>query len=211
MDDKKRKAEALLDAIGEIEDSYLAEAVAYRKRRKTLSRLLIIAATLVLSMAILLSTVIGASIVGIFLIENAPPQNGEDQEEEYMGDKLSFLMAGLSDSNKFTFCESEKDIPYANGSAYVVWQYEGEDGYYLSDELSGSEVDKLKSHIGRGKQVGEGSPTLKCKVWLLLGDGRVISPYLKASAGNISNAVFDYEAEITPDDALVDQISDILS
>lgn len=211
MDDKKIKAEALLDAIGEIDDSYLVGAVAYKKRRRSLAKVLVIAATLILTMAILFSTVIGASVVGLFMLLNDPPQNSEEQDEQPMDDKLSFLMVGLSDSSRFTFCESERDIPYANGNAYIVWQYEGEDGYYMSDELSGSEVDALKSRIGRGKQVGDGSPTLRCKVWLLLEDGRVISPYLKASAGNTSNAIFDYEAEIIPDDALVDQISDILS
>ena len=34
MDEKRRKAEALLDAIGEIDDSYLQEAISYKKRRR---------------------------------------------------------------------------------------------------------------------------------------------------------------------------------
>ena len=219
MDEKRRKAEALLDAIGEIDDSYLQEAISYKKRRRVkLSRLLIIAATVILAVVIPFSALVGTSVVGLALIGGFGANQGqagdsspEADGEAYMEDRLSFLMLGMSDSGNFKFCQSEEEIPYADGNAYLVWQIDGESGYYMSDPLDYSDVRTLTSTMGRGERVEAGSPTIQCKVWLLLEDGRVISPYLRVSAGNISNSVFDYEAEITPDDALVDRISDILN
>ena len=219
MDEKRRRAEALLDAIGEIDDSYLQEAISYNKRRRVrTSRLLVIAATLVIAVVIPLSALVGTSVVGLALIGGLDSNQGqmgdsnqEAEGEAYMEDRLSFLMVGMSDSGNFKFCEGEEDIPYADGNAYLVWQIDGESGYYMSDPLDYSDVRTLTSTMGRGEQVEAGSPTIQCKVWLVLEDGRVISPYLRVSAGNISNSVFDYEAEITPDDALVDRISDILN
>lgn len=219
MNDKRRKAEVLLDAIGEMDDIYLAEAMSYKKKkRNALSRLLVIAATLILATVIPFSAIVGASVVGVALIGinhlnfgQAGDNNEAVPDEVYMEDSLSFLMVGISDSGSYRFCENEDSIPYADGNAYLVWQYEGESGYHMSQALSDRELDVLIANMGHGKEVGDDSPKLRCKVWLLLEDGRVISPYLKVSAGNISNSVFDYEAEITPTDALADHISDILN
>lgn len=219
MNDKIKKAEVLLDAIGEMNDHYIAEAMSYKKKkRSSLSRLLIIAATLILATVIPFSAIVGASVVGVALIginqsvfDQAEVNNDAVADEGYMEDSLSFLMVGISDSGNYRFCDSEESIPYADGNAYLVWQYEGESGYHMSEALNDSELDVLIENMGRGKEVGDDSPKLRCKVWLLLEDGRVISPYLKVSAGNISNSVFDYEAEITPTDALADHISDILN
>ena len=219
MDEKRRKAEALLDAIGEIDDSYLQEAISYKKRRRVkLSRLLVIAATVILAVVIPFGALVGTSVAGLALIGGFGANQGqagdsspEADGEAYMEDRLSFLMLGVSDTGSFKLCESEEDIPYADGNAYLVWQIDGESGYHMSDPLAVSQVNALTKTMGRGEQVEAGSPTIRCKVWLVLEDGRVISPYLRVSAGNISNSVFDYEAEITPDDALVDCISDILN
>lgn len=219
MNEKRKNAEALLDAIGEIDDIYLNEAMCYKKKkRSSLSRLLVIAATLILAAVIPFIAIVGASVVSITLIGinylNSDPavDGNEDMADEvYMEDSLSFLMAGISDSGNYKFCESEDSIPYADGNAYLVWQYEDESGYHMSRALTDYELDVLINNMGHGREIGGNSPKLKCRVWLLLKDGRVISPYLKVSAGNISNSVFDYEVEITPTDALSDHISNILN
>lgn len=219
MDEKKKRAEALLDAIGEIDEAYLAEALSYKKRRSHIGlKLLVAAAIMMLATVIPLTAIVGASVICLTMLGgigfNQGQAENEDQvaeDEGFAEDRLSFLMAGVSDSGSFKLCEDEEDIPYADGNAYLVWQIEGESGYYMSEALDDSDVNDLKANMGHGKQVGANSPKLKCKVWLVLEDGRVISPYLKASAGNISNSVFDYEAEITPTEALADRISDILN
>ena len=209
--EKLKKADALLDAVGEIDDIYLAEALSYRKKRRVNSRVVVIAATLAMSLTLIVCASIGLRLVNGNDLNTNNPEMEDGADEGQMIDPLDSLMLSLSNKESFTRVESESDLPYTGGKAYVVWQYEGENGYYLSGELSYWELDSLKSQIGRGKQVGGDSPTLECKVWILLGDGRVVSPYLKGHSGNISNAIFDYEAEITPTESLVDRISAILS
>ena len=95
------------------------------------------------------------------------------------------------------------------GGAKLVWQYE-EGGELYVAELTTAELASVQDCMGNGKQVGKDSPTLSVSVWLLDGKGNVSTPYLKASRGNVGCEIFDYEAEIIPDERLVDCISDIL-
>ena len=44
--EKLKKADALLDAVGEIDDVYLAEALTFRKRRSVSRRLAFVAAAI---------------------------------------------------------------------------------------------------------------------------------------------------------------------
>ncbi len=205
-DEKKIKAEILLEGIGEIDDSLLAEAIAYRPRRRAGSRLLILAATL----AVVFTVVVGGTLVSMIADrvnkEEAPPE----KNDEAVAYTLDTVFASIDRKDRFDYVENEDDLPYLDGEAHVVWQYSKDEGYYVSDALTYVELELVKSEIGRGNHVGDDSPELECMVWVLLGDGRVVSPYLKVSAGNISNEVFDYEAEITPAESFVTRIESIL-
>lgn len=203
--EKIKKANALLDAIGEIDDIYLSEALSYRRKRGIGSRVLVIAATLTLSLILLVSAVISSRFASGSESDEVPPYNAEQTSG------LDSFMIGINDREAFAYVEEESELPYRDGNAYIVWQYSGENRYYISEELSYTEISYLKTQIGSGEEVGGNSPELECKVWILLGDGRVVSPYLKASTGNISNEIFDYEAEIDPNEGLVNKISAILS
>lgn len=209
--EKLKKADALLDAVGEIDDVYLAEALTYRKRRSVSRRLAFVAAAIAMTVTVVLSVSIGLRLVSDSDLLPSAPDNENTADEGGKSNSLESLMLSLPSKESFTYVENEADLPYTSGKAYVVWQYKGESGYYLSDAMSYSEFAYVKSQVGGGKDVGSDSPTLECKVWILLGDGRVVTPYLKGNRGNISNRVFDYEAEITPGENLVDRISAILS
>ena len=209
--EKLKKADLLLDAVGEIDDVYLENALSYKRKRGVSSRILIIAATLAMSLTLIVCTVIGARLALKNDVIGSSPSDKNEAEVGERNDPLESLMVNLSNKEGFTRVESETELPYTDGNAYIVWQYEGESGYYLSEALSVHEIDYLKTQIGRGEEVGGSSPKLECKMWILLGDGRVVSPHLKVTTGNISSTVFDYEAEITPTDGLVDRIAAILS
>ena len=209
--EKLKKADALLDAVGEIDDAYLAQALAYRKKRGVSSRLAFVAAAIAMTVTLIFSVSIGLRLVSHNDLAPSAPGNENSEDKGASTNSLESLMLSLPSKDSFTHVENEADLPYTGGKAYVVWQYKGESGYYLSDAMSNFELGAIKSQIGGGKEVGADSPTLECKVWILLGDGRVVTPYLKGHKGNISSRVFDYEAEITPDEDLVERISAILS
>ena len=79
----------------------------------------------------------------------------------------------------------------------------------LPDELTVATAVLLDVHVTELVPVIVLS-TVAVSVWVLDGKGNVSTPYLKTSRGNIGCEIFDYEAEIIPDERLVDCISDIL-
>jgi hypothetical protein len=64
----------------------------------------------------------------------------------------------------------------------------------------------------RGDFVAENATEEETKVWVSMGDGRVISPYLAISEGNVGyGCLFDYESEVEPTDVFVQTVMDLIS
>ncbi len=220
MNEKRRKAEMLLEAVGEVDDALLSEAINYRKKPTYNTRALAMAA----SFALIFCLVAGALIIGRLDMlkndhdsENMGGNTPNDSEmDNSTGDGsnsslgLDSIFTSLADREQYDHVTDPDTLPYYGGKAYIVWQYEGIEKYYLSEPLRDAELETVKSALGQGSYAGESSPHVKVKVWILLGDGRVISPYLMASNGNISSEIFDYEVEIIPNDAFAENLFAIL-
>ena len=194
------KLNYLLDEIGGVDDRMLAEAAEYRAvgRRAFVTRTLAaIACTLLLC-----ATVLAA----VLMYPRLPLGGAPSKERVYALDAL----LQSADAGCYTLLSSEKEIAYF-GETYLLWQYEGEETVYRSRALTVEERDRLFSLIGDGRTVGEDAPAQFARVWVTLGNGEVLTPYLPATPGNVSSVIFDYNAEISPSRALVDCISDILS
>ncbi len=99
------------------------------------------------------------------------------------------------------------------GEAYLLWQIEGDETLYRSRALTTAEVNRSIALIGQGTPV-ESAPTegSLSRVYLVVGNGDVLTPYLPATDGNIGAAVlFDYSAELIPSESLISFLSDILN
>lgn len=205
MNNKRRKAAFLLDEIGNVSDVYLQEALSYKKER-------FYARPWVAAVACILAVVlVGGGLINSPLMDNifGVFDKAETPNEEAPATLDSFL----SENRGALTCTavSEDELNYF-GSTYLVLQYEGDETLYRSRDLTSREVDKMLDLMGQGASVGEASPTLLCRVWLVCEDGTVLSPYLKNTDGNKGLAVlFDYEAEILPSSSLISCISDILN
>ncbi len=214
MSDKLKKAEYLLDEIGEIDDKLLAEAVSYRPARRA-PRFVLIAACIALSVIFTVSSVImlqrvSSGLMGIFdNSKNEPHADAPTEKPPADSSPLSLdaVLADAKDKGHIKL-SSEGEIPYRDGGAYIVWQYAGDDEYYASS-LTSAELTALEKKLG-GQEVGQSSPELECMVWILTGDGAVISPYLKDTYGNIGISVFDYCAEIYPTQDFINYVSAII-
>lgn len=235
MMDKKEKAERLLDSIGNIDDSLLDEAIGYKAaRRYNLHQLGLMAACIALVFVIAVAMPIlrnmtkmdnlngnaeesdgnvverpeGSEENSGGVVEN-PDKNPENNGEVERG-ALDAYMLGVRGSSldNCTVYPSAESLTYT-GNASLVWQYADGDEVYVTT-LSSTQLGELKEAMGSGKEVGESSPELDCYVWIVDGQGTVVSPYLKDGAGNEGCAVFDYEAEIIPDDEFVECVSEIL-
>ncbi|MBR4031742.1 MAG: hypothetical protein IKJ07_03315 [Clostridia bacterium] len=221
MMDKKEKAERLLDSIGNIDDSLLDEAIGYKSaRRYNLHQIGLMAAciALICVIAVAMPMLRNMSAVGDSngnseqnsggVVEN-PDKNPENNEEVEQS-SLDAYMLGVRGSSldNCTVYPSADSLTYT-GNASLVWQYADGDEVYVTT-LSSMQLGELKEAMGSGKEVGEVSPELDCYVWIVDGQGTVVSPYLKDGAGNEGCVVFDYEAEIIPDDEFVECVSEIL-
>ena len=214
---KRKKAEYLLSQIGEIDDAILQEAENYSVRAKRPNKFLLIAATLTLSFAV----IIGSTVIGM-MENNTTKPDGEDinqtpsvgetpnmPDTEYSLDNL--LQVSQEAVGNYEVVNTTDELPCFDGKAHIVWQYDNTEEYYISSAISKSRLETIIKSINKGEQVGTKSPELVCKVWILLGDGRVITPYLVYAIGNVSTEIFDYEEELIPNDELVKCISEILT
>lgn len=216
MSDKIKKAEYLLDEIGEIDDALLTEALSYRPARRA-PRFMLVAACIVLSIVFVISSAVmlqkvSSGLNGIFdNAQNNAPNNAPGDESPIDDGAPLTLDAVMSDvkGGDFTKLSAESEIPYRDGDAYIVWQYAGESEYYVSS-LTPAQLTELQKKLGYGEEVGQTSPELECMVWIVTGNGAVISPYLKTAGGNVGSSVFDYCAEIYPTQDFITYISAII-
>jgi hypothetical protein len=197
MRDRKEKIEYLLQEIGEIDDKLLNEAITYKPSRVKSYRLGLIAACLAL--ACFLS-------VALPFMRNISNITGEKEEVSKVPGLDGVLLLNSTYTTNLTDVESISSF----GLPRLVWQ-DTESGVVSVCTLSKSEFARLQSEMGKGREVGEASPQLNCLVWVIDGEGRVKSPYLKDTPGNEGATVFYYDAEIMPTDRFIDYVSDILS
>ncbi len=211
---KLEKTAYLFSAIGEIDDVLVAEAQLYQVQVKSRSpRWLLIAATLMLALALTLSTVLVA-MIGNGKDSLPPDEIDPEQSEDGVTafSDLDQLLLDRRDSASYTQLSSADSIPFLEKESYLVWQYADSDAYCISRALTDGEVEELIKGVQRSKQVGEESPALSCRVWVVSKDGTVFTPYLIPSAGNLEYAaLFDYNAELIPSKELLSCISQILN
>lgn len=222
--DKIKYAERIFDALGDVDDDMLDEALSFSPARTTGARtplrigvMRALTASAAMLAIVFALTVIRPLMRGFTVSEGSqspdslPPAGNADADADTAKYSLELLMLEQRSSDAWDSVDSAMLLPYLDGKAHVAWQYSGESAIYLSDPLTKDELSALVAALGEGDEVGASSPALECKVWLLFGDGRVVSPYLKPSQGNLGCSAFDYCAEIIPSGTLVSCISDILN
>ncbi len=206
MKNRKDKIEYLFDGIGEIDDKLLTEALAYKpiRRRKYNFGLIAACLALIIAVALVFPMLQNGFVVG----ENEKVDEGMlDVNVSY--DSLDALMLGIRDGGDYENVSSASELSYTDG-ACIVWKYDDSESFcvkYVNDR----QFERLSDGMGKGDEVGESSPELSCRVWIVDGEGIVRSPYLKETAGNEGLSVFEYEAEIIPTEELIDCISDMLT
>lgn len=200
MMNKMKKTEYLLREIGEIDDRLLHEAICYKPARHSGFRWGALAACLAF---VFILTVVTPMLRAFSEIG----ENDEVQNDPVVYESLDAL---LTDSvGYYASNQSVQSLSYTD-SAKLVWQEADSKELYVC-YLSEAELARLQREMGRGEEVGERSPELNMKVWVLDGEGNVRSPYLKPTVGNTGCEIFDYEAEIMPTESLIQCISEILS
>lgn len=205
MNLKDKKAAYLLDEIGGIDDRYVAEAMAVRKKPKT-GKVILILAACIAAISVMLLSISGAftlgSIVGGAIrdgIVSGRPKPAETLEELLKRESGAADVIKASDASEIDFFDG----------AYLIWQTGDNKGYCLK-KLSDNSLKLLVEKLGgRDVRTGDGT-TSDTKVWISCGNGTVISPYLKVAAGNVGcGELFDYDPEIVPSESFNLCVSDL--
>ncbi len=215
---REEKVIRLFSAIGEVDDALINEATEWHRAPKHhpfLSRTLPIAASIVLVAGLAMGGIL-SKLVPLWKDNAAGDSGAPGQSDLVGGDALGSFLTASRATLRYEALSGAAELASSPEAfwkgARLAWQYEGEDTVYLSRRLTKNEVNKLTalSQNGNALPVGEES-TLPCKLWILLGDGTVITPYLKSSYGNIGAAtLFDYSAELIPSDEFASCVSQIL-
>lgn len=195
---KYAEAKRLFDSIGTIDDSLIAEAQnapVFKQKGFSLKHLVPVA------VAACVAIFIGAGALGAVLLPFV--FNGADKVEQ--PPTLESVLNSASQGGAATYCKKE-DINLFSGKAGVVWESDNGDGYYLLELSSERELSELKGRLHSGAQEidAETARGIESRIWVCFGDGTVVSPHLKASAGNVGyGELFDYSPEVIPSNGFV--------
>ena len=168
MSDKERKSEYLLREIGGIDESFLAEAESYRKKRDPvwLKPLVAVACACVFvvgALGFMVGNGLKANEVGM---ESAPDNNASlkgdrddglkteatDESAERYSFELDLL---ISSQGGYKGYDTLASIPREQGRTYVLWQHIDGGKLFISRALENSEVKDINKYLGVGKPVGQ--------------------------------------------------------
>ena len=193
----------LYEEIAGVDERYLQEAGAYRARKKSPAwRVVLIAAALMLCGALLLGTVAAGVAIGVI---GALIDRNEQPGQVVPTDPVVQMEQVMAQNSLEPLAADELAL---FGAPTLIWSEQGSDEYY-SVTLKSYELEKLvylmqssrREYTAQSEQ-----PTYQ--IWLSFGDGVVVSPYLKNTAGNAGHgAVFDYDPELEMSDDLAEYIA----
>lgn len=219
---KLNSAERLLDAIGDIDPRFIADAESVpeikRRRFAPPRKWMSIAAGAV------------AFAFVIFGVSLTLLERGMDFDLAPEGDKAamdvvgrdpavadenitlgSLLSSVQSDSSIRTV--SEEDITFIGGRMKIIWCYVGDEKYRVVSVPSSRESELLSAieDLKNAKKTNE-TGEMPYAIWICFEDGRVITPYLENTAGNVGYAeLFEYSPEIEPDSKFTTLINELIS
>lgn len=202
-DVKKQKATAVFCAIGMIDDSIVhqCQAPLYFKR-KTAKRKLAIAAAVAacVALTITLSALSAALSAKLFF----------PTKDEVAQPTLEQTLINAEANAKR---QKAEELQLFGGKASIIWQQNGEGDYFVLDVGSDTVVKSIRRELEReGALLPPDAESPDIKVWISYGDGSVVSPYLKNTAGNIGyGRLFDYSAEVLPSEGLAELVDGLLS
>ena len=192
-----KKGSILMDAIGKIDDRFIAEAEYHVSvNRNHVKKRMLVALVLVLTFAFTLTLFIG--IANIFGEKNSNESVGPDINNDRTLDGVLTAMRDETDS----FVASLDGDMLPDGNSYIIWRYSGEADYRVCriDTSYSQKISEAFRKKENFKRVGRDyKETTIEEFWICFGDGIVYTPYLEDSTGNIGiGFTFDYEPELEP-------------
>ena len=202
----------LYDAISELDPRLVSDALSYRRSGVRKRRTFVTLVAALLAFSVMLSLAVGLmrgdknkSDGMVNPGDDAPSFDSENGKPETSLEKV------LAKSTRHKSTDASKLDVLDSGSA-LVWQYSGESKYCVLG-ISSSMRDTLLSLIPEDSEnkIDPSTDKVSVRVWIICGDGSVVSPYLRSSDGNVAyGSLFDYNPEIEPDEKFVKQVEKLI-
>lgn len=171
MSDRDKMTDALFDAVGSIDDGFVAEAIDYGrvvKRNRLIKTLSAVAAVVLVAIAIFVPSLIGLNS----FMKTLDNPSGQQRQPA-----LSLA--------------SNEALGY--GTSALIWQKDGQEDYsYIV--ISDAKAKTLVKSVSPVQVASRTEPEIK--VWIKFSNGEYVSPQLKVSDGNVGLTTFDYSPEL---------------
>lgn len=198
--DQRARANRLLDAMGGIDDRFLNEAILYRTARPPIRHSLRNFMAVAAVAALLLVAVTGP-LSGLLDLDKSSDSIPPEQSTETTSKPttLDGLLKGCTESLSFTAYAPDTDT-FFDGGVRLTVEDRATGTLYVSRPLSTSEQNTLlREFQASAQQVAPTESPVTYRVWVLLGDGRVVTPCLNPARGTVGyGTLFDYESERVP-------------
>ena len=212
---KLSQAHLLLDAINEIDDRYLDEAISFSAeargtRKSLLTSPVIRAVSGFAALAAVLSLVIfGASRGFLKSSDKHAPAESETSLTPSQ-ELLDSLLQGCAESASFTPLSAD-GLSLFDGTVRLLIKASDSETLYVSRPLNAAERAQVNLEFEQTGETVTGSDTADWAVWIALGNGQIISPCLPPVPGNTGmGAIFDYTSERLPTEAFLSLLNSFI-
>ena len=222
-DQRARLAAYLFDEIGNIDDRFVAEAeTPYERQSRShgMRRFAILAVSLSLALTATLGIFVGSRLLGSKKNDASRPENDNEAVVTDIVAGHSTSAGGLSARlesmrDKTEHCRTEAEqIDLLSSEPSLILKYAEEENYRVCP-ITHEQRDRLLREMNQnaGTPVSpDGATATAVKVWIVTGDGTVLSPCLEQTDGNVGyGTLFDYEPELEPSQAFTETLCGILS
>lgn len=211
-DIKRRKAEYLFDELGEIDDRMVAEAMNTKAFNKKQTERVIVR-SLAFAAAAVIVTGLSLGLLLSQTLQTGDKDEGAAEEELVMYQSISDALCAAERENLAERFDSADAVELFDSNVKIIWQSRDSGSYYaLSlDARETGELTKALEKTYFASQIADESDLAQTHLWISYGDGRVVSPYLKESAGNVGyGELFEYSPEIIPSEEFLELVNSLV-
>lgn len=198
---KKDSSMLLFEEIGQIDEDILRECSDLypirRRRKRSLTAVIIAAAALTTLFSVLVVSAFAVMLRRGFAGQMTP---GEHDQPGYAPEAPAEFAEHWEELTE----EETHDRIFGQTPAVVV-KKQGENTYRFAC-LSSVQYDRILKNVPEGYA---SESACEWQLWITDGKGRVFTPYLQSSPGNIHyGTLFEYDAEVDPGDGIYNALPD---
>ena len=207
--DKETKLAYLIDEIGMIDDRYVNEVLLAKENRRaaTKRRTIALLAAVVAALVLMIGSLWIGKIAWDRILENAQPPHSVDATS--LEERILAL-----DTERFEKLTTAEDTQAAlhDGSVKLIFRSDAEEYRFItvSDQKDAAKLRQYLSGDGNKTPVTD-PPKAHLQLWVSLGNGHVLTPYLlEESGGGAYGVLPDYAIEAYPSASFEDFILSLL-